>query len=60
MGTSRRLGSTPVKVIDATINVVASDQMLRSIGFIVTMNALGRGVSGDSSRGKNSNLMDSD
>ncbi len=60
MGMFRRLRPAAVKEVDATINVVASDQMLRSIGFSVTMNALGCGVSGDSSRGENPNLMDTD
>ena len=58
--TWRWLWSSAVKAIAATINVVPSDQMLRSIRFIVAMNALRCGVSNEPGRSDYPNLMDAD
>ena len=60
LGTSRRFRPIAVKVVDATTNVVASDQMLCSIGFFVTMDALGRGISRLPGRGAYPDLMNAD
>jgi len=58
--TFRRLRPIAVKVVDATTDIVASDQMLRSIVFIVTMSALWGGISLHSSRRGYSDLMHTD
>ena len=59
-GTYRRVRRTAVKMVHAAGNVVAGDQMLRRIRFIITMNAFRRRVSEDSRSSAYSDLMDTD
>ncbi len=58
--TAGRLGRAAIKVVDAAIDVVTSDEMFRSIGFIVTVNAFGGGISRDSRSGQRPDLMNAD